>query len=703
MKTIFGQILKRTTGTAPGAGPGTGRLLTGIIIVLVLAGVGGISIVAINLLTDQADQRGRARVEIGVITAREDVRQMSEDMLTSARILAGRPTLLRLLTQRRRNSIGPFLQRICETGGLDACAVVEPGHAPLAVGEAVDWEAVLDASQEQGESFLVAFEAGETPVFGARATIGSGQAEVLAVRIMDETLAADLSQRADIDIRILDYPGYAVGPTDDFRSLHSRALAGTSAVAAKIRSRDLYAASIPVATVTGEVVALLEARLPTSALAPVVERLIKRLVVISIVIGLLALIAGLLMGRRISAPLQALTRAAEQIAEGDFSTSIPLGGAAEVDSLARTMENMRHSLVELTGTLRRREAEAQAVLGGIVEGVYAVDRDRRIRYLNPQAERLLGMPAAEVIGRFCGDVLRPKPDADGRRPCEYDCPIVKARAGGDGQATEQLAPTGGVLRTTVITSAPLIDNLQVQVIRDETDLEGVRRARDSVLANISHEFRTPLAAQLASIELLREGLDTLEAGARRELVLSLERGTLRLTRLIDNLLESVRIESGQLALRRYPVGVAELVASARELIGSLLAQRNQPLEAELPADLPQVHGDGTRLTQVMVNLLANASKFAPEGSVIRIGAEASGGRVTVWVEDEGPGVPQPSAGSIFDRFYRGPESEPEPGGLGLGLWIVKSIVERHGGAITAGSTPEGRTRFNVTLPAESAE
>ena len=207
---------------------------------------------------------------------------------------------------------------------------------------------------------------------------------------------------------------------------------------------------------------------------------------------------------------------------------------------------MRNNLVELTGTLRRREAEAQAVLSGVVEGVYAVDKARVIRYLNPQAARLLGVPADEAIGRFCGDVLKPCLE-NGQRPCETHCPIIRARMEGNARATEQLNLASGASRTTIITSAAPVDELQVQVIRDETELEGVRRARDSVLANISHEFRTPLAAQLASIELLREGIETMSRPEQKELVLSLERGTLRLTRLIDNLLESVRIESGQLA------------------------------------------------------------------------------------------------------------------------------------------------------------
>src|SRR6516165_7953284 len=90
------------------------------------------------------------------------------------------------------------------------------------------------------------------------------------------------------------------------------------------------------------------------------------------------------------------------------------------------MEDMRRNLIELTSTLRRREAEARAVLGGIVEGVYAVDKNRVMRYLNPQAERLLGVSAEQAVGRFCGDVLKPR-DEDGRRPCEFRCPSGHAR------------------------------------------------------------------------------------------------------------------------------------------------------------------------------------------------------------------------------------------------------------------------------------
>jgi signal transduction histidine kinase len=166
------------------------------------------------------------------------------------------------------------------------------------------------------------------------------------------------------------------------------------------------------------------------------------------------------------------------------------------------------------------------------------------------------------------------------------------------------------------------------------------------------------------------------------------------------LLESVRIESGQLGIRNQSVSVAEIIEDAEALIGALLNQRRQRLILQIPESLPRIDGDGPRLTQVFVNLLANASKFAPENTPICVGASAQDNMVSIWVEDEGPGVPQIESGSIFDRFHRGPEEEPEPGGLGLGLWIVKSIIDRHGGNITATRTQEGKTRFEVRLPVQ---
>lgn len=527
----------------------------------------------------------------------------------------------------------------------------------------------------------------------------SAEKRAFVASLLNNRLSVDSNDRQSASVRLLPYSVFAAAPVDEFTALHSAALADGHSAVQRIRKLNVYAASLPIFSAAGDVLALIEARLPAADIDKATSQLVHRLVLTAIVLGIIAILGGMLLGELVSGPLRALTRAAVQLGEGDFSTSIPPRGPAEVGLLARTMEDMRRNLVDLTGTLRRHEAEAQSVLTGIVEGVYAVDKDRTIRYLNPQAARLLGVRPEEAVGRFCGDVLKPCFEG-GRRPCEFKCPILNARHEGRAQAVERLKAGGDEARTTVITSSGMAEGLQVQVIRDETELEAVRRARDSVLANISHEFRTPLAAQLASIELLREGITSMPQEQQRELVLSLERGTLRLTQLIDNLLESVRIESGQLGIRKQSVDLTEVAEDARVLIGALLAQRGQTTEISIPEELPPVEGDAPRLTQVFVNLVANASKFAPEGSAIRIGAQARNGWVASWVEDEGPGLPGGDHASIFDRFRRGPGEEPETGGLGLGLWIVKSIIDRHGGTIIAERTAQNRTRFTITLPVE---
>ena len=250
----------------------------------------------------------------------------------------------------------------------------------------------------------------------------------------------------------------------------------------------------------------------------------------------------------------------------------------------------------------------------------------------------------------------------------------------------------------VVSAAPS-GGRQVQLLRDETDLEAARRARDSVLGNISHEFRTPLAAQLAAVELLRAGLNHLQPAEQSQLLANVERGVLRLMRLIDNLLESVRIESGQLSVRDQPLTLLTPVREATELLKPLLDQQQLDVQIDLSALQERlVRGDAQRLQQVFVNLLANAIKYAPAASTIRIGAAAHPDRAEIWVEDQGPGVPPGDASALFERFHRGAHAEPDSPGLGLGLWIVRSIVERHAGSVRVERSAEQRTRFVISLP-----
>ncbi len=671
---------------------------------LLLASIVVLAASAVGLLRKQAEQQALSRVQLAGISAREEVRRVGEDTVTAARVLAGRPSLALLIRAGDREQLELFLRRSCDTSGMSACAVVVGRQTVLASSRpGIAWVNLLERTAEQGEHFALAPADVPNGLQGATAAIQNHvDTRVVVLYFFDGRLARRLSDETGLDIRLVRLSQYLDNVEPRLRPLHSTAVSNGSMAAERVPSLGIFASSTLVTASTGEGVALLEARLPASGVDDAVNGFVRRLAWTAFVLALAAVLAALLLANRIVRPLEALAQSANRLGKGDFSASIPVSGGPETAALGRTLEDMRRNLVDLTATLRQREAEAQAMLRGVVEGVFAVDAQRRLKYLNPQAAAMAGVDAAAALGQFCGDVLKPCREKDGQRPCDYACPILQARERGQAQATECLDKADGSRRTVIITSARMVDGLQVQVMRDETDLESARRARDTILANISHEFRTPLAAQAASLELLQDNLQTLSREQLEELVASLQRGTHRLTRLIDNLLESVRIESGQLGIRQQSLAIGDVVHDAGELVAGLLSQRGQALEVTLPDDLPEIVGDAPRLTQVFVNLLANANKFGPEGRPIRIVGGHAEGQVRVAVEDEGPGVADPERGSIFERFYRAADQEPEPRGLGLGLWIVKSIVDRHGGSVSAERTAEGRTRFTVSLPVAGA-
>lgn len=668
---------------------------------LLLAAIALLAVSAVGLLRKQAEQQALGRVQLAGAAAREQIRRLGEDALANARATAGRPVLQRLITDGDRAQLALVLRRVCVAAAMSECAVVSESSVLVAATRTdIDWLRLMQSTAEQGERFMLAPADVPGGLQGAYARIaGAGDARLVVLRLFDAGLAQQLTEAAGMEVRLVPVTQYLDNVEPALRALHSGALSSEAGVGQRVAALGIYASSTPLIAPTGEGVALIEARLPVAGVDAAVDAFVRRLGWTAFVLSLLAVAAALLLARSIVGPLQTLAESAARLGRGDFSASIPVAGGPETAALSGTLEDMRRNLVELTATLRQREAEAQAMLRGVVEGVFAVDANRTVRYLNPQAEQMLGVSASEALGRFCGDVLRPRGDTKGQRPCDFSCPILTARERGQGQSTEFLQRTPDSTRTVIITSAPLVDGLQVQVMRDETELESVRRARDSILANISHEFRTPLAAQLASLELLQDNLPAMPREGLQELVGSLQRSTLRLTRLIDNLLESVRIESGQLGIRAQRVELAGVVEDAADMVAGLLTQRGQRLEVTLPPALPAVTGDATRLTQVLVNLLANANKFGPQDSVIHVGAEAVAGQVRVWVEDEGPGMPDADTAVIFERYYRAADAEPEPRGLGLGLWIVKSIVERHGGQVAAARTPQHRTRFTINLPA----
>ncbi len=678
-----------------------GSLLIVFLALTLMASASGI------IVNRYARSQALARSELAVSTVRDYFRRLGEADLGAARGFADNATLNRQLAEPLNAlTFNLYLRGQCEALRVSACAIVSSakppgGNATLIASSdgAQPWTEALRANREQGERFALAPRGGGPVLLGAAARLsGNADYSVLMLQALDGAVLAEAGRQAGANARAQNLSSYQAPDGDPMTPLHAAALTARGRVAAHISALDSYGASTVMFNTAGEPVALIDALLPGSDFDRTAATYRHVVLLVALLVAALAGLAGWLAARWLAAPVVRLADMARRIGQGDFSPAVPAAIPRELDSLAHAMDEMRQNLIELTDRLRRREVEAQAVLNGVVEGVYVTDEQRLIRYANTQFARMMRREPQDLIGQFCGDVLHPKLSA-AERPCERNCPILQARTQGAARCVETLRLADDTTLSTVVVSAAPSDGRQVQLLRDESALEAARRARDSVLGNISHEFRTPLAAQLAAVELLRAGLNELQPAEQSQLLANVERGVLRLMRLIDNLLESVRIESGQLAIRSQLIDVGVPVQEAVELLGPLLEQQQLTVSIDLAALADQrLPGDEQRLQQVFVNLLANAIKHAPAGSTLRIGAAASDSNAELWVEDEGPGIPEGDSRAIFERFRRGEHSEPDSPGLGLGLWIVRSIVERHAGTVSALRTAEGRTRFTITLP-----
>src|SRR5690606_14640973 len=245
-----------------------GAWIAAINVAIVVLVVGGISLSAIGSLRHLADEQGRSRVQLAGALAREELRRFGEDALIHARSVADRQTLQRLLADGRAAAIGPYLRRSCNTDSITACAVFERGALVALAGVQLPWKEMAETAAEQGERFLAAPSEASSPVIGASAQIGGArERRAYVARLFDEKLAATLSERAGVVVRLVDSRRFVGGGGGGaLGRWHSAGLSdGTSAVA-RIGSENLYAASFRVSASTGEAVALLEARLPAAQL-----------------------------------------------------------------------------------------------------------------------------------------------------------------------------------------------------------------------------------------------------------------------------------------------------------------------------------------------------------------------------------------------------------------------------------------------------
>jgi len=372
-------------------------------------------------------------------------------------------------------------------------------------------------------------------------------------------------------------------------------------------------------------------------------------------------------------------------------------------ALARSMAERLWTAVDLArahAALRAERDHSQTIFDTIAEGFVLIDRDWTVLQMNAEGLRLSQRTAEQAIGRNHWDVWPESYDTESGRNYRR---VMRERVAGTAEYCH-LQPDGSA-RWSEVRAYPSRDGGLVCFFLDITErklaeekLRAADQRKDEFLAMLAHELRNPLAPISAAADLLKIGrLD--EARVRQSSAI-IGRQVRHMTSLVDDLLDVSRVTRGLVTLARAPVAARTIVDEAIEQVRPMFEARRQRLVVDLADPDATVMGDRPRLVQVLANLLNNASKYSPEGRRIEVGARATDTQLLLGVRDEGIGMEAALTAHVFDLFTQAQRSsDRSQGGLGLGLALVKNLVELHGGTVACSSAGLGQgSRFDVALP-----
>jgi PAS domain S-box-containing protein len=479
-------------------------------------------------------------------------------------------------------------------------------------------------------------------------------------------------------------------------------VAGSFVVARAIPANDSANAPKRVAVVSS---------LPSTTVDDTRTDLFRTLFLVSLAAALTAFVIAVIVGERIGNGIRRLTIAAREIQGGDLSVRAAVSSRDEVGVLGQTFDSMAGSIETLAGELRQSaDEEAQvrnrleAVVGGMGEALLAVDGDGRIATFNGAAEELFGVPARQAVGGLVGDVatitaedgtdLTPRlaaPPAAGWnesaivvRPDGLLVPVALSAGGLRGSGDEIV---GGVF-----------------VLRDMRREREAERAKSELLSNISHELRTPLVPIKGYAELLLRR-DVPQDKARESLEEIVDAAD-RLETVVQRLLDVAAQEAAPRDVRHDRVQVGPMLESVVDRWKGRVDDRH-PITSRVARSLPDLMGDRALLERCLDELVDNAVKFSPDGGPVNVTARLSdnhrgedeGRSVDISVRDHGIGIPADRLERIFEDFSQGDSSPTRMfGGLGLGLALVRRIVEAHQGELVCKTVPGKGSRFSMVLP-----
>lgn len=401
-----------------------------------------------------------------------------------------------------------------------------------------------------------------------------------------------------------------------------------------------------------------------------------------LLVGLLMLPVVLFFASRMVRPITRMRTVALTMAGGDLTARAEDGSNDEYGELGRALNYLSSELGSTISSLQMERNRLQSLINGLSEGIIAVDAKGATTLINPAVYGLLNLQSTD----------------DNVRAAAPDVFAMFDQALSSAQAVKKTVWQGDV--ALHISVSPLL--LQsgevtgcVGIVSDVTSAERLEQTRRDYVANVSHELRTPLTAMRALIEPLRDGLVKTEE-QRQQIYDVVLRETMRLSRLVNDMLELSRLQSGTASLSRSIFAPLPLFNLIHETYSAYAEDYQQTFVYDVPEDLPSVWGNPDRTQQVLIVLLDNAFKYTPEGGVVTLSACAEGDVVRVRVRDTGVGIPAADLPHVFDRFYKVDKSHHSKG-TGLGLAIAYEIMKHLGEEMSVTSEPGQGSCFTFTL------
>jgi PAS domain S-box-containing protein len=695
-------------------------ILSTILIVVITIVIGGLP--ALWAIWRQLEKQILVRIQDTQAATLSLYDAQRNQVETMARLIANNQTLCTLMQHNDLPGLTAYLEELGRGASFNALLVITPDQQRVGY-ETTELPLTQELLTNQNQSFsdffvldnplqLLVLAASEIQLSEECET--GEVAWLIAARVLDDDYMQTLSRETGMDQSIIinqrriasslsTAPDLALDPNAAINVVRT----GTSCCSSGTSDGELYYLGLaPLRNSRDRIIALSEVALPGSEIRSGALRTTVLLFGVGIALAVGGSILTILLTRRITKPLTYLAEAEQRMGEGDLKTPINISSdLIEINQLASQLDNARRKLEQAQQTAQSEREWIEHLLGAINDGVIVLDDEDRITFFNSNAETIFGLKTSDVIGSHYSNIFRSvssefinmleviQPRV-GTLPVQQitviradDCPIT-------------LAISVSWLNGN---SSPNQSRERVLVVRDISEEKAIDQLRSNFLANVSHEFRTPLSAVIATTEVLIEESPQITSNEILELANSIRMGSLQLQTLVDNLLESATIEAGYFQVHCRPTKIQGIIENASEAMAPLLKRRNQKLVFDIQSHLPSIWADPERLTQVFINLLANASKFGPMGMEITISVNRNHDTLKSAVLDSGPGLPAGRFSDLFKRFVTGGRPRQAQYGVGLGLSVVKAIVEAHGGQVGAENRVSGGAKVWFTLPINPPE